>query len=298
MKAFILLMMALVLTGCSALPAEERAFAVVLSVEKAEKWAVRARIPTYQSGGGYHTVEGRGETLAQAMSSLDDQAPMRVNFSQLRLLVLSDLGDALLPALYALGNRPDMRLNAAVAVYLEEHVALMEALKPATGSRLSKSLDVLRQTRVEQGSIPAQTLGDILRFGHRQTPVLAALTLQEDAPDLLGGYPVSREGRLTEALTAKEMQLLSLAMDRNAAEWHAVSARLTLQGETAALRLKANADSADDQETLAQNLFTLLTRLTAQGCDPLGVARLALRQGSNMPAPLQWRVSVQLQPPA
>ena len=114
MKFLILLaLVALACSSCTALPAEERAFAVALCVEKTDEWRVCARIPTYQSGGGYMTVTGNGETFPAALSHLDAASPMRINLSQLRLLV-ADVGlvnsGGFEAVLSTLSERPDIRM--------------------------------------------------------------------------------------------------------------------------------------------------------------------------------------------
>ena len=71
MKRIVTLLLALACTGCAALPEEERAFAVALGVSGHQgAWTVYARIPTYQSGGGYATVTGEGETLSHALTAV------------------------------------------------------------------------------------------------------------------------------------------------------------------------------------------------------------------------------------
>lgn len=329
MKRLLPLLLALLLcASCSALPAEERAFAVVLGVDRAEgEWTACARIPTYQTGGGYATVKGTGPSLDAALEDLDSAAPMHVNLSQLRLLVLGRaLGDSddLLTALTTLSQRPDMRLQTTVAATDEKLDAVMEAMKPATGSRLSKSIDVLWETRTEQGTVPDAALDVILRMGERQTPVLAALTLTDGAPDLLGGWPVTHDGRLTEALTAEEQQLLSMMQGRadsltlTLPDGHAqvrdVAPGISLEGTAAHVRmtLRVTASSMTDEQTevaIAQGCLMLLRRLSASGCDALGLGRNAILGASTMarwhernwPAAyraLTWSVSVGVRPAA
>ncbi len=303
MKTLVLLLLCLALTSCTALPAEERAFAVVLSLEKAEEWTVRARIPTYQTGGGYATITGTGGSLDAALSDLDAHAPMRLHLSQLRLVVLSaSLGADLPSALQRLAARPDMRLQAAIAVHDGDMDALMEAMKPTTGTRLSKSLDVLRETRIAQGTAPAATLSAALRMGQRQTPVLARIILAEESPDLLGGYPLTTAGSLAAPLDPNEMRLVSLilgdaknpqlTLPGGTVTLRDTSARVSLQGTAAAVKLTARIESATLpanvlQPLLAEELLALATKLTVAGCDPFGLGRQVI---CHMRDITEWQV--------
>lgn len=322
-KCLLWMLLLPLLTGCTALPAEERAFAVVLAVAReGPEWRVSARIPTYQSDSGYTTVTGFGDTLTAALADLDDAAPMRLHLGQLRLVVLdAALGEAVLPSLRTLAALPDIRLAALAAVTQEDDVSLMAAMKPGSGTRLSKSLDVLAETRVEQGVIPLSTLSAVVRMGKRQSPVLAGVEIREDAVELLGGWPVDAQGKLPQPLTAGEMQLLSLLQGRaktlrlteaDAAEVREISAVTRLDGNAVHVRLKlrlvrGGQDAESLEALLARRSLSLLTELYGDGCDVLGLGRQAVRSAQDaakwraMAWPkqldqLQWTVSVRVQP--
>ena len=329
MKKLALLLLTLTLcTACAALPAEERAFAVALCVEReGEIWRVHGRIPTYQNSGGYLTVTGEGRTLEAALSDMDSAAPMPVHLSQLRLLVLhktlGESGDAAM-VLHTLADRADMRLQCAVAVTEAPSKAVADALEPATGARLSKALDVLMESRIGQGSILSAALGDVVRMGERQTPVLMALTMEDGAVDLSGGYPLTFQGRIAERLTETETGLLALLRGE------AKTLRITLPGGTAQVR-DANAGIRLSQpaarvelqlqsvtsdftaeglaQALAEALAELLARLSASGCDVLGLGRKAILQARDMAAwhdqdwpsrcmELRWEIAVGVTGPA
>ena len=199
MKRVLLLLVAMMYcSSCSALPAEERAFAVALYVDKVdEDWRVMGRIPTYHSEGGYMTVTGQGKSLKTALAAMDASSPMSVHLSQLRLLVLQatlgrtgDLSDAL----SELAQRADMRLPCAVAATLTPGDVLMAVLEPAAGTRLSKAIDLILESRAEQGVILPVTLADVVRMGERQTPVLVGLTVEENTVSLSGSWPMNPQG--------------------------------------------------------------------------------------------------------
>ncbi len=298
MKTLILLaLVALVCSSCTALPAEERAFAVALCVEKDDEWRVHARIPTYQTGGGYMTVTGEGDTFPAALSSLDTASPMRINLSQLRLLV-ADVGlvrsDEFTDLLSAIAERPDIRMQCTVAVTDAPAKDVAEALKPATGTRLSKALDLMIDARIEQGAILPAALADVLRMGERQSPILAALLLENKEISLSGGYAL--DGM---SITADEIALLSLLLghakemhlplSEGAAEVRDACAKVSLSEDHTTARVEltmtATASTLGDSEleqALISELLPLLTRLSAAGCDALGLGRRAIMGAHDM----------------
>ncbi len=304
MKRLMTLLMCLLLTGCAALPAEERSFAVALGVAGGPgAWRVYARIPTYQTGGGYTTVSGEGDTLPHALAALDAAAPMQLHLGQLRLLVFSadTARSAEFPAALAtLSERHDLRADASLAITEDGLGALMDALKPATGARLSKSLDVLLETRLEQGTVPRAALADVLRMDDRQQPVLMNIALDGKDITLSGGWPIGSDGSAAWMLTPEEMQLLSLMqgrLKRGVVSLQEGTVRLTdasadvelsvptLQAASVRLILGISA-SPLTEEALSQATATaclgLLGRLSAVGCDALGLGRQAIACARSM----------------
>ncbi len=303
MKRLMTLLMCLLLTGCAALPAEERSFAVALGVAGGTgAWRVYARIPTYRTGGGYTTVSGEGDTLPHALAALDAAAPMQLHLGQLRLMIFSadTARSADFPAaLAALGDRHDLRADASLAITEDGLGALMDALKPATGARLSKSLDVLLETRLEQGTVPRAALADVLRMDDRQQPVLMNIALDGKDITLSGGWPIGSDGSAAWMLTPEEVQLLSLMQGRlkrgvlSLAEGTVrltdVSADVELSVptlETASVRLILGISASPlTEEALSQATATaclgLLGRLSAVGCDALGLGRQAVAHAKD-----------------
>ena len=298
MKALILLaLVALVCSSCTALPAEERAFAVALCVEKDDEWRVHARIPTYQTGGGYMTVTGEGDTFPAALSSLDTASPMRINLSQLRLLV-ADAGlvrsDEFTDLLSAIAERHDIRMQCTVSVTDAPAKDVAEALKPATGTRLSKALDLMIDARIEQGAILPAALADVLRMGERQSPILAALLLENKEISLSGGYTL--DGM---SITADETALLSLLLghakemhlplSEGAAEVRDACAKVSLSEDHASARVEltmtataSTLGASELEQALISELLPLLTRLSGAGCDALGLGRQAIMGAHDM----------------
>ena len=302
MRWLALLLLLPLLTSCAALPAEERAFAVALMVDKADDtWRVHARIPTYNTGGGYVTVRGEGASPDAALADMDADAPMHIHLSQLRLLVLdAALGGEAYAVMLALSARADMRPQCAVAATEDPAGAVMEALQPATGARLSKGLDVLLDTRTAQGVILPAPLSRIIRMGERQSPVLMALTVTDGGIDLAGGWALGMSGLIP--LTQEETALLALLhgdvkdetlrLSGGTAHVRDATAKTTLQTDersvcvTLTMTAVASALTLKGLEAaLAEDALTLLTRLYREGCDGLGLGRQAILGASDM---AQW----------
>lgn len=300
-----ILLTALICTSCAALPAEERAFAVALAVDGGPgAWRVWARIPTYQSGGGYATVQGEGGTMEAALAALDAAAPQQFHPGQLRLIVFTRelaQSEALPQAIAALAERHDLRMDAALAVTEDAPESLMEAMNPASGSRLSKSLDTLMKARIAQGVVIPAPLSVICRMGVRQSPVLMGVRIADGAVDLSGCWPVGADGRAGEPLSPEDTQLLALmtgTMTRGALSLPGggtlrltgadADAELSLPTmDSAAVRLTLRCgDAREGQEGLSHQVATavlnLLKRLSAAGCDALGLGRQAIRHAEDM----------------
>lgn len=299
-----LLLCALLCTSCTALPAEERSFAVALGVGlEGGTWTACARVPTYQTGGGYTTVTGGGDSLEAALSALDAASPMQLHLGQLRMLIFSDAlaqTEEFPAALSALAARHDLRLDASVAVTDADLSALMDAMKPANGSRLSKSLDVLIETRIAQGTVIPAALSDVIRLGERQSPVLMHVTLDGSDMALSGGWPVSQNGVVNAPLTPEETQLLALMLGHFASGTLSLTegtVRLTsakaeteltlptMQDASVRLTLRYTA-SPLTEEALSRAVATaclgVLGRLSAMNCDALGLARQAITHADDM----------------
>ena len=320
MKRILILLIALCCTSCTALPAEERAFAVVLCIEKnGDNWQVYGRIPGYKTSGEYMTVQGNGATIQSALADMDASSPMKVTLSQLRLLVV-DIGIAMEDVLWALAEELDVRSQCLVAVTEEAAADIMEVLVPQTGSRLSKALDLLVESRIEQGVIPDTQLADVQRMGERKTPVFARAALQEGRLNLSGAWAAG------EWISPEETALLTLLMGQgkerrltlpegiaHVAEAKAKTA-LDADGTNARVTICANVKTSDIppdelERAVAQAAVKLLSQLSRNDCDALGLGRKMICHAGdttqwhtlNWPAKyrdIHWQVEVSLNSPA
>ena len=331
-KLLILALAALLCASCTTLPAEERAFAVVLGVsESAGTWEVSARVPTYQSGGGYLTLTARGNSLGEALAVLDATAPMQMHLGQLRLVVFSQglAESAAFPdTLGELAMRREFCLQAQICVTGDSVADLIDKLEPATGSRLSKSLDVLLETRVEQGVIPLAVLSDVLRRGERQCWIAVSVALEDEAGiarpgmdasagaqsasgtgkvQFGGGWLIGQDGSAHGQLTAAEMQLLALMagkLNRGTLSFNDgtlsvidASSKVKLRGNTVACDISLRYGSSVMTEAGVQRAVSaacqeVLRKLAAADCDALGLGRQAIRYFPDMAAwhELNWQL--------
>lgn len=328
-RVLALLAALLLLNGCSSLPGEDRSFAVALGVETTDEgWQVSARLPTYQEEGGYMTLSACGNSLGDAMALLNATAPMELHYGQLRLLLFSAelaQSDAFPELLQALSARGEVRAQAALAVTQANVREVVDALEPATGSRLSKSLETLLEARQRLGVIPLTTLEVFQRLGQRQQAVLLNMDLPTaaDQPGMdatagmqsaqgggrvqfAGGWLLGRSGGAKGQLTAMEMQLLSLlagqlrqgtlSLPEGTTTLLDASSKIRLMGEklccTIHLRYSASSLSEEGIEAaLTQNLQALAGKLAAADCDALGIARKAMLGSLTMVAwqDKQWQ---------
>lgn len=314
----------LLCTGCGVLPGEERCFALVLSMDVNNGlFSACARVPSYQEAGSYLTLSGEGDTLQAALASLDGGAPMRLDYSQLRLITFGETlarSGHLTPALTLLLSRADFRCEAALCVTQAPPRAVCDAMAPPTGTRLSKSLDALLEARRALGLIPDVTAGDAGRLGTRACAVAAALALPEGGgtPQLEGAWLLNAEGRATSRLSGPETQLLSLlsgtfrkgvlTLPEGPVTLTNAAVRLTYEDGWATVRLRlrhgATALTPEGaQAAVTGAVFRLSRTLSEAGCDALGLARFAIRQCPDEAAwaevdwparypDIPWRVSV------
>ena len=297
MKKLLALLMVLCCTSCTALPAEERAFAVALYVEKhGDTWQLSGRIPAYKVSGEYLTVQGTGRSFNAALVDLDAASPMKVTLSQLRLLVIStdvDIHDVLA----ALSANVDIRQQCLVAATEVGAESIMDALIPETGKRLSKTMDLLVDSRREQGTIPDAKLAKLLSMGERQSPVLSYATLEEGQLNLRGGWTagitLSQEDMVLLSLLLGDVKEAYLVLPEGTAHIREASAKATYHKTEHAASVTLHMDvveselSASELErAIADAALSLLMRLSQNGCDALGLGRQAMLGMHDMQ---QWQ---------
>lgn len=313
MKKLALLLAAMLLcTSCAKLPGEERCFALVLCMETDNGLiTVSARVPSYQKEGDYLTLTAQGASLQEALAQLDALAPMRLHYGQLRLITVGRelaASEHFMPALALLFSRADFRADAALCVTEDGPQAVCDAMVPQTGTRLSKALDVLLETRRALGLIPATTLGEVQRMGERQCPTAAALSIgkgEQEPIQLEGAYLISADGQVKGHLSSAQTQVLSLLsgqftkgmlmLPEGAVTLTDASASSSIKDGWVQVRLSVrfgtSALTAEGvREGLTRAIFELSEQLAEAGCDTLGLARYVIRgcEDERAWAALDW----------
>lgn len=327
MKRCVAIMLSvLLLSGCSALPAEDKAFAVALGIsENAGIWEISARVPVYQTGGGYLTLSAKGNSLGEGMALLNASAPMELHYGQLRLMVFSESvarRESFPELLRALSARGEVRPQVALAVTSDNVLDVLDALEPATGSRLSKSLETLLETRKKTGTAAIVTLDEWQRMGERQQAVLLNVAMEPEQTGQIqgmdttagelsvrgagkvqfsGGWMTNAAGKVQGALSAAEMQLLALlkndlhqgtlTLPEGTLTLLDADSQLTLEQEGILCKLRVQYSAASMTEegvqaALITDLRSLTGKLAAAGCDALGMARKAMLGRTTME---DWR---------
>lgn len=324
----VLLCAALLCQSCAALPAEERCFVVALCMDAADgQVSLAARVPGYRSPGDYETVEATGASLPDALAQLEAAAPMQLHYGQVRLVAASERMAAagmLLPALRELAQLPFFRGDAVVCVTEKEPKSVCDALNPLTGTRLSKSLDILLETRREQGTILSASISETLLMDGRQCPTAVALDVQEaekqedSTVSMEGVWLMDSSGSARQRLTGQQTQLLALIsgklkegaipLGNTALPLQNIRVQLSISQGQPLLRLSVKhgqtaLSDAEMAEMLAQEIRQVLDLLAKSNCDALGLARKLMSryqtaeawEAAQWPAlyPLMdWRVEV------
>lgn len=322
----VLLCAAFLCQSCAVLPAEERCFVVALCMDASDgQVSLAARVPGYRSPGDYETVEATGATLSDALAQLEAAAPMQLHYGQVRLVVASEKMAAaglLLPALRELSEQPFFRGDAVVCISEKEPKSVCDALNPLTGTRLSKSLDILLETRREQGVILCHSLSDTLLMGGRQCPTAVALDVQEaekkedSTVQMEGVWLMDGSGVAGQKLTGPQTQVLALMagklekgnimLGNTALALRNIRVRLSIsQGQPfLQLSVKHGQTAFSDAEIagmLEQEVEQVLHLLAANNCDALGLARQLISryptanswqaaQWKNLYPQLSWRI--------
>lgn len=160
------------LCGCAGRQMEEELLVIALAADReadgSVRLAVRAPAASQQQNDemGYLTLEARGSALADAMMLLNASTPRKMNFSQVREILINGgaAQDTDLPAfLRQIALLPRMRAGAALIVCRESACEMARRLKPYMGLRLSRYADNSLSDAAGKGFTPAATLESVLR---------------------------------------------------------------------------------------------------------------------------------------
>jgi len=243
-KLLPLLMLSLLLSGCSGRQMEEETVVIALAVDQTVdgryRLAVKAPSSAQQQGQdeqmGYWTLLASGETFEDAVTLLNASTPRKLNYAQVREVILNESAaqsDALPDLLGKIAALPRLRTAAAMIVCRGSACDMAEQLKPYMGLRLSRYAEDSLSDAAGKGFTPSTTLAQSLRdlgsglrdplfilgavndFSNGEPDsILSARAgeLPRKSPDPIDlfGAAVTDGRRVTGAISGDEMALLHL----------------------------------------------------------------------------------------
>lgn len=168
----LLLLSCLLLCGCGDRKVEEELLVIVLSIDQTEGGVtVGVKVPAISSAsggqqdggkqGGYMQLEATGHTFSDAVSMLNATTPRRLDFSQVREIVIGETAAAL-PGFQLLLRQidalPRLRCSAAVIICRGQALDFSEQQKPYLGVRLSRYAENTLSNFAGKGFTPSTDL--------------------------------------------------------------------------------------------------------------------------------------------
>lgn len=169
-RLFCLLMLLPLFTGCSHTYLERQVYPICLSIDLTAQGQYRIGLQAPRSNSGeqsaYEILTGTGDTPEDALRVLAASTPCPINFSQIRLCLLSyglSSTTPLRPLLRVIFELPGMRPNAQVMVAQGSALEVMQAQKPDFGQRLSTHLNLLFERMQREQTLPDSSLSYCIR---------------------------------------------------------------------------------------------------------------------------------------
>ena len=303
-RLFCLLMLLPLFTGCSHTYLERQVYPICLSIDLTAQGQYRIGLQAPRSNSGeqsaYEILTGTGDTPEDALRVLAASTPCPINFSQIRLCLLSyglSSTTPLRPLLRVIFELPGMRPNAQVMVAQGSALEVMQAQKPDFGQRLSTHLNLLFERMQREQNLPDSSLSNCIReLGDGRSDLLLCLcavnsSIQPDQPAFSVGEPWSdqllppneiaglltrsgpnpveyvgsaavSDGRVSGMLTAAETQLAVRTLDE-------CTRRVAISGEKLELQVFLPQGSTLDPsavEALIEKLQALHSDALRFGC--------------------------------
>lgn len=193
-----LLLLLLVLTGCSASSGEKQIFPICMSMDRLEDGRLQLAVQVSDMSGEkateYTVFVAAGDSFGQTLEILGASMPYPLHFGQLRLcLVEYELAaqEELQALLEPVSQLYTINPETAVMVCMGDAAKTMAAQKPDLGVRLSTYLDQLLARLRQEKLAPPETLRDVmsmLKSGYRDPLLgLCAVNAATGPDDAAGG---------------------------------------------------------------------------------------------------------------
>ena len=193
-----LVLLAALLAGSSGRQMEEELLVIVLAADQTEEGGCRLTVKAPASAGqqdgdkAYLALEASGGSFAEAMMLLHASTPRKLNFSQVREIMISSAAaesPSLFPLLAQIEALPRMRGTAAVVVCLGSACDAAQRIKPYMGLRLSRYTEDSLADAASKGFTPSTTLAQALREAgsHLMDPLLILGAVNPRAGEEKGG---------------------------------------------------------------------------------------------------------------
>ena len=169
-KAFLLFLLLPLFTSCSFVTLERQIYPICMSVDLDEENHFRIGVQAPRADGGtnasYEIITATGDTFHDAVQVLSAATPYPLNFSQIRLCLISYSMAAkteLRPLLRSILEMPTMRPGCYVSVALGSALDVMQYQQPDFGMRMSTHLSLLLDRMRRNHLLPDSTLSYCVR---------------------------------------------------------------------------------------------------------------------------------------
>ncbi len=168
----VLMLCCILLTGCNERQVEEELLVIVLAIDQTEdhRCLTAIKVPANTSASssssdredsGYLLLQAEGDHFADAISMLNATTPRRLNFSQVREVIIGEAVSkqtGFITLLQQIDNLPRFRCSAAVIICQGEAMEFIKQQKPYVGMRLSRYAENTLASNAGKGFTPSTDL--------------------------------------------------------------------------------------------------------------------------------------------
>ena len=170
----LLLILCFLISGCSPRLLEDELLVIVLAVDEDLDGLMTVGVKVPSSGkkdeeddqGDYVILQAQGHSFPDALALLNATTPRKLNFSQVREIVIGEraaASESFSDLLFAIDTVPRFRCSASVIVCKENALSFIRAQKPIVGIRLSRYADETVANSSNKGYTPSTNLCEGVR---------------------------------------------------------------------------------------------------------------------------------------